>query len=65
MQQGRGGIGSHKHGVSGHPTKSPRQRLMTKLAAERGEFGGEPARPPKRLAFTSVRDLLNTGRKPR
>ncbi len=58
MQQGRGGIGSHKHGISGHATQSPRHRLMRKLAAERGEFGGAPAPRPKKLAFASVRDLL-------
>ena len=38
MQQGRGGIGSRKHGVSGHATQSPRLRLAKKLAAERGEY---------------------------
>jgi hypothetical protein len=58
MQQGRGGIGSHKHGISGHATQSPRHRLMRKLAAERGEFGGAPAPRPKKLAFASVRDVL-------
>jgi hypothetical protein len=35
MQQGRGGMGSHKHGISGHASQSPRLRLMKKLAAER------------------------------
>jgi hypothetical protein len=63
MQQGRGGMGSHKHGISGHAAKSPRFRLMNKLAAESGAFGGEPARRPKRLLFASVRELLNPGRK--
>jgi hypothetical protein len=37
MQQGRGGMGSRKHGVSGHASQSPRLRLMKKLGAERGE----------------------------
>jgi hypothetical protein len=60
MQQGRGGIGSRKHGISGHATKSPRLRLLQKLAAERGELGGGPARRPKDPAFASVRDLLRT-----
>lgn len=35
MQQGRGGMGSHKHGVSGYATKSPRFRYLLKLEAER------------------------------
>jgi hypothetical protein len=65
MQQGRGGIGSHKHSVSGHPTKSPRLRLAQRLAAERGEFGSGPTRRRKRLAFGSVRDLFASRRKPR
>jgi hypothetical protein len=59
MQQGRGGIGSRKHGVSGYAPKSPRLRLVQKLAAERGEFDGPPRRRPKELPFASVRDLLN------
>ncbi len=65
MQQGRGGIGSRKHGVSGRATQSPRFRLMQRLAAERGEFGGGPVRRRKGLVFASVRALLNSGRKPR
>ena len=65
MQQGRGGIGSRKHGVSGHASKSPRFRLMNRLAAERGEFGGGPARRRKGLSFASVRELLDSERKPR
>jgi hypothetical protein len=64
MQQGRGGIGSRKHGVSGHATKSPRLRLMTRLAAERGEFGGASRRRRQRLPFASVREALQGGRKP-
>jgi len=28
MHQGRGGMGSHKHGVSGYPTRSPRYKFM-------------------------------------
>jgi hypothetical protein len=65
MQQGRGGIGSHKHGVSGHATQSPRFRLLRKLAAERGEFDGAPARRPQQLPFASVRDLMKAEHKPR
>jgi hypothetical protein len=65
MQQGRGGMGSHKHGISGHATKSPRFRLMQKLDAERGAFDGMLARRRKRLPFASVRELLNSAVKPR
>jgi hypothetical protein len=65
MQQGRGGMGSHKHGTSGHAAQGPRFRLMKKLAAERGEYGNPPTRRPRRLSFASVRDLLSAERKPR
>jgi hypothetical protein len=65
MQQGRGGMGSHKHGVSGHPSQSPRLRLMKKLAAERGEFDGGSTRSPKRLQFKTVREALKAERGPR
>ena len=61
MQQGRGGIGSHKHGVSGHATQSPRLRLSKKLAAERGEH--DTGR--KRLEFETVQEALKAERKPR
>jgi hypothetical protein len=64
MQQGRGGMGSHKHGVSGHASQSPRLRLMKKLAAERGEYDGRSARP-KRLQFETVQESLKAERKPR
>jgi hypothetical protein len=63
MQQGRGGMGSHKHGTSGHAAQSPRFRLMKKLAAERGEYDSQPV-PRRRLPFAKVRDLF-AERKPR
>jgi hypothetical protein len=65
MQQGQGGMGSHKHGVSGHASQSPRLRLTKKLAAERGEYGGGPKRRSKPLEFATVQDALRVGRKPR
>lgn len=65
MQQGRGGMGSHKHGISGHASQSPRLRLAKKLAAERGEYGMQPARRPLRPLFDNVRDAFNASRKPR
>jgi hypothetical protein len=65
MQQGRGGMGTHKHGVSGHASQSPRLRLLKKLAAERGELHSDSARRPKRLEFQSVQDAMKAERKPR
>jgi hypothetical protein len=64
MQQGRSGMGSHKHGVSGHASQSPRLRLTKKLAAGRGEYGGGSKRRSKPLEFETVQDALRAGRKP-
>jgi hypothetical protein len=63
MQQGRGGMGSHKHGVSGHATQSPRLRLAKKLAAERGEYDAGPRRRLLRPVFASVRDAFAAPRR--
>lgn len=38
MVSGRGGMGSKKHGKSGHSTQSPRFRFLNKLEAERNEI---------------------------
>jgi hypothetical protein len=65
MQQGRGGMGSHKHGVSGHASQSPRLRLIKRLSAERGEYQGESRRRPKPLQFGTVQEALNAQRKAR
>jgi hypothetical protein len=63
VQQGQGGIGSRKHGISGRASQSPRFRLMQQLAAERGELDGTPAPARrKRLRFVSVRDALAANR---
>ena len=58
-------MGSHKHGVSGHATQSPRLRLSKKLAAERGEFDAASPRQRKRLEFETVQEALKSERKPR
>ncbi len=65
MQQGRGGMGSHKHGTSGHASQSPRFRLTKKLAAERGEYDTRPRRRPLHPRFATVRDAFDTKDKPR
>ena len=65
MQQGRGGMGSHKHGVSGHATQSPGLRLSKKLAAERGEYDSASRGRRKRLEFETVQEALKAERKPR
>jgi hypothetical protein len=65
MHQGRGGIGSRKHGVSGHASQSPRFRLANKLAAERGEYDTRAVRRPLRPAFDTVRAVFSAARKSR
>ena len=55
MQQGRGGMGSRKHGRSGHATKSPRFRLWARLDAERRL---EPSRPKTKYR-RSIRELFS------
>jgi hypothetical protein len=64
MQQGRGGIGSRKHGVSGHASQSPRFRLANRLAAERGEYDTPAVRRPLRPTFENVRAAFAAARKP-
>ena len=65
MQQGRGGMGSHKHGIAGHASQSPRLRLAKKLAAERGEYDSRTQHRPLRPAFGNVRDAFGASGKPR
>lgn len=59
MVSGRGGMGSHKHGVSGHATKSPRARFLERLEAEKNERKDHSRiREPK----TSVKELFEKRR---
>jgi len=57
MQQGRGGIGSHKHGVSGRAPRSPRYKLMQTLEdnKRRAEAGKRKLKP--RMVST-IEDLF-------
>jgi hypothetical protein len=56
-QQGRGGMGSHKHGTSGHASRTPgykmqRTREANKLAEE------DAAKRPKPKMFQSISDAM-------
>jgi hypothetical protein len=55
MQQGRGGMGSRKHGRSGRASQSPRFRLWARLVAETTP---KPRRPKPKF-FDSIRELLS------
>jgi hypothetical protein len=54
-QQGRGGMGSHKHGVSGHPGHPPKLRMWLKLLAKR-----EEAWRRRSEFFGSVKELFRS-----
>jgi hypothetical protein len=55
MQQSRGGMGTRKHGKSGHATKSPRLRHAMRLEAERNE---RKDRSQIKRPFDSVKDMF-------
>lgn len=55
MQQGRGGIGSHKHGVSGRAPRSPRYKIMQTLEDNRRRE--EEKRRPKPKTVSSFEQL--------
>jgi hypothetical protein len=58
MQKGRGGMGSHKHGISGTPGKSPRLRLWMDMMARRQEVKDRR----RKLRFQTVRDAIQKDR---
>jgi hypothetical protein len=62
-QQGRGGMGSHEHGVSGHAGPSPKFRMSLKLLAKREE-ALRRRRFRHREFFGSVKELLLRSRGP-
>lgn len=45
MEVGRGGMGSHKHGVSGYAPRSPRYKFMQQLDARREENSQRKRKP--------------------
>lgn len=53
MQSGRSGMGSHKHGISGHATKSPKFRHQQKREAEANE-----RKPRKTKMYNSVKEAF-------
>lgn len=54
-QRGRGGMGSHKHGVSG--TAGPNRRALQALGRLVNRMHEETKRPKQRM-FDDVRDLF-------
>jgi hypothetical protein len=58
-QQGRGGMGSHKHGVSGHPGHPPKLRMWSKILAKREE-AWRRRRFRRSEFFGSVKELFRS-----
>jgi hypothetical protein len=54
MNQGRGGMGNHKHGTSGVAPKSPRLRHKMKREAGRNERRAKPST----CTASSIAELL-------
>jgi hypothetical protein len=52
MQQGRGGMGSHKHGVSGRAPRSPRYKLMQTLEDNKRRAEGRNRKLKPRMVPT-------------
>ena len=59
---GRSGMGSHKHGVSGHSGPSPRAKLMMAMGANRLAEQQMALKKRTAPAYATVRDALK-GRK--
>jgi len=57
MQQGRGGMGSHKHGVSGHAPRSPRYKLRQTLEDNKRRAEACKRKPRSQMVST-VAELL-------
>jgi hypothetical protein len=57
MQQGRGSVGSHKHGVSGHAPRSPRYKLMQTLEDNKRRAEARERKPKPRMVST-IADLF-------
>jgi hypothetical protein len=58
MQKGRGGMGSHKHGISGRSGKGPATRLYLNMMARR-DLRKSKLKP---LRFSSVSEALEKNR---
>lgn len=60
MQAGRGGMGSHKHGISGYSGPSPRTKFMR--AFDENRWRDKWKRRVVKLNNKSVRDLIESFR---
>lgn len=58
MAQGRGGMGSHKHGTSGRSGPSPKTKFMTAFDRNRLAEAAHFSKPKTRM-FSSGKEALN------
>lgn len=56
MVSGRGGMGSRKHGKSGHSTKSPKFRFFNKMEAEKNKIKDKSR---IKEPYSSIKELMN------
>jgi hypothetical protein len=61
MQHGRGGMGVHKHGVSGHGGKPPKAKMRAMLQANKQLDEQEKIRAQKKQRMCgSIPELMKT-----
>jgi hypothetical protein len=58
MQEGRGGMGSRKHGISGRAGKGPATRLWLDMQARKDERKSRT----RKLRFTGVQEAIEKDR---
>lgn len=56
MIRGRGGMGSHKHGISGHAAKFNKTKLLTSIIANRLKRKRRPK--PEMVDAREIRKVL-------
>lgn len=56
-QQGRGGMGSHKHGISGHAPRSPGYKMQRTREAN-AQASADKAKRPIAVTYKTVADAL-------
>jgi hypothetical protein len=62
MLQSRGGMGMHKHGISGHPTRPPGYKLGRTREAN-AAAAADRARRPVTPMYPTLRDLMDAYRR--
>jgi len=64
MQQGRGSVGSHKHGVSGHAPRSPRYKLRQTLEDNKRRAEACKRKPRSQMVRIPTKPAMHSNLKP-